>query len=144
MLAGFAWEWSPIEDGLVEDVSIPECGFSMPWNSRKNSTEWAIRDDMADQIGCIHTSQGLEFDYVGVIIGNDLKYDPASEKIYASYDDYKDGGGKKGLKNDPERLSQYVKQIYKVLMTRGMKGCFVYVRNPELRSYLKSRYNPKK
>lgn len=143
MLAGFAWDWSPIEDGLVEDVSIPECGFSMPWNSRKNSTEWAIRDDMADQIGCIHTSQGLEFDYVGVIIGNDLKYDPASGDIYASYDDYKDGGGKKGLKDDPEKLTQFVKQIYKVLMTRGMKGCFVYVRNPELRDYLKSRYHPK-
>jgi len=139
MLAGFAWKWSEDQNANVDDVSIPECNFSMPWNSHKHREEWAIRDDMAGQIGCIHTSQGLEFDYVGVIVGNDLKYDPATGKVYASYNEYKDTGGKKGLKNDPERLSLFVKQIYKVLMTRGMKGCYIYVRDPDLRDYLKSR-----
>ncbi len=139
MLAGFAWDWSPDMDAQTNDVSIPECGFAMPWNSRRNSIEWAVRDDMADQIGCIHTSQGLEFDYVGVIIGEDLKYDPSRDVIFGSYDDYRDSAGKKGLKNDPKKLTQYIKQIYKVLLTRGMKGCYIYVRNEELRTYLKDR-----
>lgn len=140
MLAGYAWKWSMKTNETINDVSIPECGFSMPWNSRVLREEWAIRDDTIGQIGSIHTSQGLEFDYVGVIIGNDLKFDPASGKVYASYDDYYDSKGKTGLKYDPDRLSLYVKQIYKVLLTRGIKGCFVYVRNPELRQYLMSRY----
>lgn len=139
MLAGFAWNWSPSKDAEDMDVSIPECGFAMPWNSRRNSIEWAIRDDMADQIGCIHTSQGLEFDYVGVIIGNDLRYDSNTGVVYGSYDDYRDSAGKKGLKNDPEKLTLFIKQIYKVLMSRGMNGCFVYVRDSELRSYFRKR-----
>jgi Uncharacterized conserved protein len=144
MLAGYAWNWTDAKDGNpngeIEDVLISEHQFSMPWNGRALST-WAIDERGVEQIGCVHTSQGLEFDYVGVIIGNDLKYDPGTKRIYADYDEYKDKMGKRGLKNDNEQLTKLIKNIYKVLISRGMKGCFLYCRNPELREYLKSHLN---
>src|SRR5690606_29882922 len=72
ILAGYAWKWTSVKegnlDGDVEDVEIPELNFRMPWNSRKVGTTWAIDESGIDQAGCIHTSQGLEFDYVGVIV----------------------------------------------------------------------------
>lgn len=121
------------------DVTIPECDFSMPWNSRKDQYTWATDENKKNQIGCIHTSQGLEFDYVGVIIGNDLRFDEENHMVYASFDDYRDTAGRKGMKNQADRLSAYVKRIYKVLMSRGMKGCYVYCRDEKLREYLKER-----
>lgn len=143
MLAGFAWQWTADKDGNahgeIEDVSLPEYGFSMPWNGRDMSTTWAVHPNGINQIGCIHTSQGLEFDYVGVIIGNDLKYDPKRYAVFGDYDEYKDTGGKKGLKNDPEKLTRFVSNIYKVLMSRGMKGCYVFCRDENLREYMKQR-----
>ena len=111
----------------------------MPWNARKQRALFAIKDDSVNQVGCIHTVQGLEFDYVGVIIGNDLKYDPENHSLYVEFEEYKDSSGKKGLKGQQARLTQYVKQIYKVLMSRGRYGCYVYCRDENLGQYLKSR-----
>ena len=143
MLAGFAWLWTDEKSGNanseVFDVDIAEYNFKMPWNSRTNQYTWAIEDEKINQIGCVHTSQGLEFDYVGVIIGNDLKYNPEEMELYASYDDYFDRSGKKGLKNKPEELTSLVKNIYKVLLSRGMKGCYVFCRDKNLQDYLRSR-----
>ncbi|MDO0823082.1 DUF2075 domain-containing protein [Desulfosporosinus nitroreducens] len=143
MLAGFAWLWTAEKNGNanaeVFDVNIPEYNFKMPWNSRTNSYTWAIEDEKINQIGCVHTSQGLEFDYVGVIIGNDLKYNPEDMIVYASYDDYFDTSGKKGLKSKPEELTSLIKNIYKVLLSRGMKGCYVFCRDKKLQNYLRSR-----
>ena len=70
----------------------------MPWNSRKVGTTWAIHKDGIDQIGCVHTSQGLEFDYVGVIIGNDLKYDNHTDQFYSEWNSYKDSKGKQSIR----------------------------------------------
>ena len=143
VLAGFAWPWTSAKEGNpnaeVKDVEIPEYGFKMPWNSRSGQYSWAMDDEKINQIGCIHTSQGLEFDYVGVIVGNDLKYDPYYMEICASYDDYCDKVGKRGLKHKPEELTSLVKNIYKVLMSRGMKGCYIFCRDKNLQEYLKSR-----
>ena len=143
MLAGYAWKWTSEQDGnnnaQIEDVTIDNHNFRMPWNSRKDQYTWAIQDNGVDQIGCIHTSQGLEFDYVGVIIGNDLKYNPLKQELYGSYENYYDSTGKKGLKNDPEELTKLVKNIYKVLLSRGMKGCYVYCCDKELERYLRGR-----
>ena len=139
MVAGFAWDWSKDENAAVDDVSIPEKNFNMPWNARKQRALFAVKEDSVNQIGCIHTVQGLEFDYVGVIIGNDLKYDPGKHTLYVDYDEYKDSSGKKGLRGQQQRLTQYVKQIYKVLMSRGRFGCYVYCRDENLKQYLKSR-----
>lgn len=141
MLAGFAWPWTKDgnENAEVFDVNIAEHNFKMPWNSRTNQYSWAIEEDTINQIGCVHTSQGLEFDYVGVIIGNDLKYDPEKMEVYASIEHYYDASGKKGLKNKPEELTYLIKNIYKVLLSRGMKGCYVFCRDKNLQDYLRSR-----
>ncbi|WP_312652542.1 DUF2075 domain-containing protein [Proteiniclasticum sp.] len=143
MLAGYAWNWTSEKEGNsnaeIHDIIIDEYNFSMPWNSRNNSYSWAVDPDKADQIGCIHTSQGLEFDYIGVIIGNDLKYDPVSMEVHGSYDNYKDAAGKKGLKAKPDELTNYIKNIYRVLLSRGMKGCYVFCQDQNLRDYFESR-----
>ncbi|PEI55988.1 ATP-dependent DNA helicase RecG [Priestia aryabhattai] len=143
MLAGYAWDWTSQKqgngNGEINDVKIPEHLFSMPWNARSLSTTWAIKADGINQIGCVHTSQGLEFDYVGIIIGNDLKYDNASGYLYADYSEYKDKMGKRGMKNDNEQLTELVKNVYKTLLSRGMKGCYVYCRDKKLEAYFKER-----
>jgi hypothetical protein len=139
MLAGYAWKWTSARDGNpdgeIEDVVIADYDFSMPWNSRNARTTWAIDPSGIDQIGCIHTSQGLEFDYVGIIIGKDLRFDPEEKRLYASWNDYKDASGKKGLKDNPQMLTQLVKQIYKVLLTRAMRGCYIFCCDRHLQEY---------
>lgn len=139
LVAGFAWEWSSDENASVNDVVIPEWNFAMPWNARKKRALYAIKEDSINQIGCVHTVQGLEFDYVGVIIGNDLKYDYETGEVVACYDEYKDVSGKAGLKNDVEELTKLIKNIYKILLSRGTKGCYLYCRNYGLQQYIKSR-----
>ncbi|MEK3883651.1 DUF2075 domain-containing protein [Paenibacillus sp. PL2-23] len=143
MLAGYAWNWTTPKEGnsngQIDDVIIEEHGFRMPWNGYLIRESWAVHPDGVNQVGCVHTTQGLEFDYVGVIIGHDLKLNPETGQLYADYNEYKDKTGKKGLKQDPERLNALVKNIYKVLLSRGMKGCYVYCRDQELAAYMKRR-----
>ncbi len=139
MTAGFAWKWAKNSHAQVKDVTIPEFNFAMPWNSNDQRELFAIKKDSINQVGCIHTVQGLEFDYVGVIIGSDMKYNPETGLIYGDYKEYQDTSGKRGLKNHPDQLTRYIKNIYKVLLSRGMKGCYVFVRDPALRSYLEHR-----
>lgn len=143
ILAGYAWKWtSPTEgnaDAEANDVEIAEYDFRMPWNSRKIGTTWAIDPRGIDQVGCVHTAQGLEFDYVGVIVGADLRFDPVTLEYFTNWTEYRDMAGKKGLKGDLEKMNQYVRNIYKVLMTRGMKGCYVYFVDPECRKYFEKR-----
>lgn len=143
LLAGYAWKWTSAEEGNQDakicDVEVPEFNFKLPWNSRKVGTVWAIDPSGIDQVGCIHTSQGLEFDYIGVIVGDDLKFHPVENKYSVDWNSYKDVKGKQGLKNNPEKLSKLVQNIYKVLMTRGMKGCYVYFTNKDTEAYFKER-----
>jgi DUF2075 family protein len=143
ILAGYSWMWTSAssgnQDGEVEDVTIPEFDFQMPWNSRKVGTTWAIDERGINQVGCIHTSQGLEFDYVGVIVGDDLNFNPNMDRFSTVYTNYKDITGKQGMKDKPEELNRLVRNIYKVLMTRGMRGCYVYFQDKELEKYFINR-----
>lgn len=143
MVAGYAWPWTSDKKGNrnaeINDVNLPEYHFARPWNSRSNRVNWAIDPDTIGQIGCVHTSQGLEFDYVGVIIGKDLRYDEATHKVVGDIDHYKDGNGKKGITNNPEQVTAYLKNIYKILLTRGMKGCCVFCYDEALQRYFKDR-----
>jgi hypothetical protein len=143
LLAGYSWDWTSAKNGNpdaeVHDVQIPEYNFEMAWNSRKNRSVWAIKDEGKHQVGCIHTAQGLEFDYVGVIVGNELSFDPENLEYITKYDKYKDLLGKRGLKDYPEDLSKLIRNIYKVLMTRGMKGCYLFFMNDEVESYFRER-----
>ncbi len=141
MLAGYAWKWTSEKegnaDGEIEDVTLPEFKFAMPWNSRKARTTWAIDAEGIEQVGCIHTSQGLEFDYVGVIIGNDLRFNPDDRTYYVDWNSYKDMSGKKGLGKDRVALSVLVRNIYKTLMSRAMKGCYVFICDAAVRQVFK-------
>lgn len=145
IVAGFAWPWTAAKDGNpdaeIADVKIAEYGYARPWNSRHDQYTWAIDESKSNQIGCIHTSQGLEFDYVGVILGRDIYYDPDTHTVNGDYENYYDKTGKSGLRNKPDELTQYIKNIYRVLMTRGIKGCTIFCCDKNLQAYMKNRAN---
>ena len=149
LLAGYCWNW--IADGKnksnVYDITIPEYNFAMSWNL-ENSQTWAIDSESVNEIGCIHTSQGLEFDYVGVIIGDDLRYEK-NQIITDVTKRAKTDQSTKGIKTmnvkNPEKAKkiadEIIKNTYRTLMTRGQKGCYIYCTNKNLSNYLKRRLN---
>ncbi|MGI5897912.1 MAG: DUF2075 domain-containing protein [Candidatus Dojkabacteria bacterium] len=145
IVAGYSWKWTSQKhgnpDSEVCDVYIEEYDFKMPWNSRKVGSRWALADAGKEQIGCIHTVQGLEFDYIGVIVGRELTFDPASLQYRANWDKYKDNVGRQGLRDKPEELSRLIRNIYRVLMTRGMKGCYVFFEDKNVKRYFLDRLN---
>jgi DUF2075 family protein len=145
LLAGYAWNWTHLNmgnsDSQISDINIPEFNFSMPWNSRKIGTTWAINKEGINQVGCVHTSQGLEFDYVGIIIGKDLQFNSQINKYFTDWNEYKDKKGKQGLNKNLEGLNKLVRNIYRILLTRGMKGCYVYFVDKEAEQYFKQRMN---
>lgn len=147
MVAGYCWNW--IKEGKsntnFHDIELPEHKFSMSWNL-DNSATWAIDERSVNEIGCIHTCQGLEFDYVGVIIGDDLVYrdgEVITDFTKRAKTDNSLKGLKKMLKEKPKEAKQLADEIirntYRTLMTRGQKGCFVYCTDKELEGYLIER-----
>lgn len=140
IVAGYAWKWNKERKNgeLQKDVIIEKYNFKLPWNDN-NRIDWAIREECKYQIGCIHTVQGSEFDVVGVIIGDDLYYDKVSKILKINRDKYMDTGSKpaKPKKDEDDPLKQQIFNTYKTLMTRGMKACYVYCCNDELKEYLK-------
>lgn len=147
LLAGYCWNWlkEGKNDTSVHDIVIPEYDFSMSWNLG-NSDSWAIDEDSVNEVGCIHTSQGLEFDYVGVIIGDDLYVENGQIKTDYTKRAKTDSslkGIKKMAKENPEQAmkvsDEIIRNTYRTLMTRGQKGCFVYCTNKELEKYFLDR-----
>ncbi|MCG2807783.1 MAG: DUF2075 domain-containing protein, partial [Coriobacteriia bacterium] len=147
VVAGYCWEWPTAgkSNPNHHDIVIPEHGFTRSWNLGSTAT-WAIDEGSIDQIGCIHTSQGLEFDYVGVIIGDDLRYcDGAviTDPTRRAKSDASLKGLKSMAKSDPERASraadELIRNTYRVLMTRGMKGCYVFCTDAALAQHLRDR-----
>lgn len=132
MAAGYAWRWVTKKDKKAYDIVIGKNKFR--WNSTYDN--WITTPNAVNEIGCIHTVQGYDLNYLGVIIGEDIKYDPVTKTIYADKDCYFDQQGKSGVANDPEALREYLTNIYLTLMTRGIRGTYVYVCNPELRQYM--------
>lgn len=145
LVAGYCWDWITDEkdNSDVHDIVIDD--FSMSWNLG-NSKTWAIDDDSINEVGCIHTSQGLEFDYVGVIIGNDLRFD--GEHVVTDFNmragtDRSLWGIKKMHDENPQQAlelaDEIIKNTYRTLMTRGMKGCYVYCEDMELQTYFEEK-----
>ena len=145
ILAGYCWNWpkDTRNDVNYHDIKIGDYGIS--WNL-DGGDAFAINPNSVHEAGCIHTSQGLEFDYVGVIIGDDMRYE--NGEIITDYSKRaktdQSMKGIKGLaKEDPEKANQLadeiIKNTYRTLMTRGMKGCYVYCTDSELAAYLKER-----
>ena len=145
IVAGYCWNW--ISEGKnsdeVKDIVIPEYDFGMSWNLGNTAT-WAIDPNSVEQAGCIHTCQGLEFDYVGVIIGDDLRYEDGrivTDFTKRAKTDKSLFGIQKLYHNDPyEALDisgRIIKNTYRTLMTRGMKGCYIYCTDKNLANYFK-------
>lgn len=145
LVAGFCWPWSePSSDGtLLDDVKVGS--WAMPWNAKPDagrlapgipkSNFWASAPGGLNQVGCVYTAQGFEFDYVGIIFGLDLRYDWSlnewvSDKKH-SFDSV--------VKRSGDQFTELIKNTYRVLFTRGIKGCYVHFMDDDTRKFFQSR-----
>ena len=145
MTAGFCWKWStPKDDGtLVNDVVI--AGYERPWNAKSDagylasgipkSHFWATDPNGINQVGCIYTAQGFEFDYAGVIFGKDLVYDFEHQMWRGDKKCNEDSV----VKRSGDQFTELVKNTYRVLLSRGLKGCYVYFTDKDTEHFFKSR-----
>jgi len=145
LTAGFCWPWSkPTASGeLVPDVRVG--AWAMPWNARSDAgrlaagipkeTYWASDPRGIEQVGCVYTAQEFEFDYVGVIWGTDLVYDPIGGQWVGKPSESEDTV----VKRSKDSFTDLVKNTYRVLLTRGMKGCYVYFQDDATRNFVRSR-----
>lgn len=138
MLAGYCYNWTSKKDASAYDIIIGD-DFKAQRNFSNTST-WAIDENSFDQVGCIHTCQGLEFDYVGVIIGKDLIF--RNGKVLANPSARaKSDQSLKGLKNDSNHQTDceiIIKNTYRTLLTRGQKGCYIFCEDKALSEHIKS------
>ncbi|MCS6567422.1 DUF2075 domain-containing protein [Curtobacterium flaccumfaciens pv. flaccumfaciens] len=137
LVAGFAWEWKSKKDRGAVDIALD--GIELQWN--RTDKDWITSPGAVDQVGSIHTVQGYDLNYAGVIIGPDLKLDPDSRQIVFSRADYHDKKGKQNLPKlgvvlTDDDILRYVTNVYSVLLTRGIRGTYVYVVDPLLREHL--------
>ncbi len=145
MLAGYCWEWPKKERNHSEYHDIKIGDFGMSWNL-EGGEAFAVSETSINEVGCIHTSQGLEFDYVGVIMGDDIRFE--NQHIVTDFtkrarSDQSLKGIKKLAKSDPaearKRADEIIKNTYRTLMTRGMKGCYIYCTDEGMKTYLKEQ-----
>ena len=128
------------------DIRIPEHNFAMQWNLASDGSLWILAPESVNEIGCIHTCQGLELDYIGVIIGPDLiarDLKVITDPSKRAKTDSSLKGYQKMFRESPEeamkKADAIIKNTYRTLMTRGMKGCYVYFTDKETEKYFKSR-----
>lgn len=152
VVAGYCWEWiTKTRNPSGYDIVIGD-GYKRRWNLDKDGSLWIIAPESIEEVGCIHTCQGLELEYVGVIIGADLVVRDGEVRTVptarARHDKTMKSLGKM-RKSDPARAGEIadriIKNTYRTLMTRGMKGCFVYCTDPETAEYFRNaseRRNP--
>ena len=136
MVAGYCYDWD-VKNGRGEYDIYLENDFKAKWNL-ENDKIWAINPLSFEEVGCIHTAQGLEFDYVGVFIGKDLRYDSLKNEIIIDKSKISKDDKSSGIKSCGEGLArQLIKNTYKTLLTRGQKGCYIYCEDRELSKYIK-------
>ncbi len=137
MLAGYCYDWNVKYKRGEWDIEL-ENGFKAKWNLEKDD-HWAVNPNSFEEVGCIHTCQGMEFDYVGVFIGKDLYYDGEHVRTnrYAISPDDKTSGLRKKTTSDDE-ADKLIRRTYKVLLTRGLKGCYIYCEDKALSEYFKN------
>lgn len=144
MTAGFCWKWSPPNsEGCLENDVVIE-NYKRPWNAKSDghlspgipkSHFWATDPNGINQIGCIYTAQGFEFDYVGVIFGKDLTYDFDGQE----WKGHKNCSEDTVVKGSKDKFTELIKNSYRVLLTRGLKGCYVYFMDKDTERFVKSR-----
>lgn len=136
LIAGYSWEWISKKQPDLYDIKIG--GTQLRWNSTAN--DWINSSNAVEEVGCIHTTQGYDLNYAGIIFGEEITYNEETQEIEIIPENYFDKNGKQSIK-DPDVLKQYISNIYKTIMLRGIRGTYVYACNPKLRSYL-ARYIP--
>ncbi len=137
MLSGDVFPWISMNDKTAIDINIGD--FHAQWNRSKY---FAVDPKSVDEVGCIHTSQGMEFEYVGLIVGDDLLY--RDGHVVTDYTRHPEGSGefkrphqRKPNPEDAQILDRIIRNTYKVLFTRGQKGLYLYVMDPALREFLR-------
>lgn len=148
LVAGYCWPWSkPKDDGtLVDDVQIGD--WAMPWNAQPDATRlakgipkadfWATDSGGVEQVGCVYTAQGFEFDHVGLIWGNDLVYRSRMGWVGQSTFSH-DRVVKRSATKSESEFTRMVAHTYRVLLTRGMKSCSIYFQDRETENFVLSR-----
>ena len=143
IVAGYCYDWNSQNDKTRFDVVIQSKHglFEKKWNNPAKRELWAVEPNRFEEIGCIHTCQGMEFEYVGVIIGNDLQY--RGGKIITNQSAISDSDNTSGIRKcrDKVQADKFIRNTYRVLLSRGMKGCFIYCEDEALRNYLKELIN---
>ena len=145
LVAGYCWPWASKKDPEAMDIVFEDDNFAMRWNLTDDGSLWIVKPSSIDEVGCIHTCQGLELDYVGVIFGEDLVVRDGrvvADVTKRARADRTVFGHKKFARENPEiaaaRFDRIVKNTYRTLMTRGMRGCYVYSVDAETREYFRS------
>jgi len=143
MLAGYAWAWKTRTDKSAFDIEID--GTQLRWNSTQR--DWIASPTSLEEVGSIHTVQGYDLNFAGVIIGPDLRYDAVRGKLFIDRDSYFDKKGKEnnsvsGKTYTDDDLLRFIANVYAVLLTRGIRGTYVYICDPGLREYLRAFMPP--
>jgi len=141
-IAGYAWPWISQNNPEAYDIEIEN--IKLKWNS--TTTDYINSDIKAQEVGCIHTTQGYDLNYAAIIFGSEIIYNPISKEIEIVKENYKDRNGTATIK-DKAVLKDYVINIYKTIMLRGILGCYIYVCDENLRNYFKKHiylYNENK
>lgn len=147
VVAGYCWDWISKRSPQLHDITLPEFGYSAKWNLENyGGSAWIIDPGSVDEVGCIHTCQGLELDYVGVIVGPDLAMGSdgletvpsARAKTDTSLHGFKKEA-KENLVVAEMKADEIIRNTYRTLMSRGMKGCFVYFCDPTTAEYFRNR-----
>jgi hypothetical protein len=145
LVAGYCWDWVSKKDPAKMDIVLQNGAFKAKWNLTEHGSLWIEREESISEVGCIHTCQGLELDYIGVIIGPDLiarNGQIVTDVSKRSKSDASIKGIKKLMKESPkvaeEKGREIILNTYRTLLTRGMKGCYVHCVDPELAKYLSS------
>lgn len=144
IVAGYCWKWVSQKDSNAFDFHFEEYGFSAKWNLKTDGSLWITSPHTINEIGCIHTCQGLEIDYIGVILGRDFLIrdgQVVTNALERASTDQSIKGYKTMLKADKEsamaKADLIIKNTYRTLMTRGMKGCYVFSVDKETNEYFK-------
>lgn len=143
VVAGYCWKWNSKKEPTAYDIEMPEHGYRRRWNLDKDGSLWIVTPGSVAEVGCIHTCQGLDLDYVGVIVGPDMVAEGSTvhtvAKARAQHDKTLRGIGKFDKHTAQEKADQIIKNTYRTLFTRGMKGCYVYCTDASLAAHIKSR-----
>jgi uncharacterized protein len=146
VVAGYCWSWASKKKPIDFDIVIPEFGYEKRWNLGSDGSLWIVAPTSIDEVGCIHTSQGLELDYVGVIVGPDMLVRDGvivTQPEQRARSDKSLSGYKKLFALNAvaarQRADQIIKNTYRTLMTRGIKGCYIFCTDGETAEYFKSR-----